>query len=193
MSNTRQPGYYWVKCRAGYWTIGEWTNNDYWYYCGEEGCTDDEDMLQINETRILSPDEIDPIMAQRIKAGYFKTTIPETPRISNIEPVRPPQTVEEAQEMLGYSPIENHLNDADTYLKPPQVSYQGLYGTLSITLFEIKEPLIFSIPGQLSSLEAKGLYNKLCDDMKARKPYIKEEMEMTIVKVDLQYGPPDNR
>ena len=58
MSNTtRESGYYWVKC------FGEWVAADYscgnkkWWLPGTEQAFTDADFIEINETRLPSPDE----------------------------------------------------------------------------------------------------------------------------------------
>lgn len=65
MSNTRQPGYYWVKQEENSpWAPLEW-DNDVWSVInefGEQSAADDSEMFKINETRIPSPDEVKPCL-----------------------------------------------------------------------------------------------------------------------------------
>ena len=57
MSNTRQLGYYWckIKGQGNVWDAIAWTGNQ-WVVCGAKDCTD-EQMIEINENRITTPDE----------------------------------------------------------------------------------------------------------------------------------------
>jgi hypothetical protein len=55
MSNTRQPGHYWVK-RDGKWMVAEWRHSTWRRGLGS--------FVEINETRIPSPDEQKEIIAK---------------------------------------------------------------------------------------------------------------------------------
>lgn len=56
MSNTkRENGYYWVKINAG-WRIFHWSG-DCWYHIGGLATFQDDELQEINEQRLLSPDE----------------------------------------------------------------------------------------------------------------------------------------
>jgi hypothetical protein len=65
----RKEGYYWVRLDDpffNHWHIALWHDNDGGYEDGDwcwhtpyiEGKSDDSDFLEINETRIPTPDEI---------------------------------------------------------------------------------------------------------------------------------------
>lgn len=51
----RVNGYYWVKQKLGTWEIGEWVK-DKWVLLGRYHFYDSA-FTEINETRILSPEE----------------------------------------------------------------------------------------------------------------------------------------
>jgi hypothetical protein len=53
----RENGYYWVKFE--YWVIAYYDNNRINEFgCGWDDYLDDGDFVEINETRILNPDEL---------------------------------------------------------------------------------------------------------------------------------------
>lgn len=56
---TRKSGYYWVKY-CGEFVVAEYLNDSdkSWYMAGVSLSFYDSDFDQINETRILSPDEV---------------------------------------------------------------------------------------------------------------------------------------
>lgn len=61
----REIGYYWVKDEENVWVVSEyeWNYNQtemYWYFGESEDGVKDEFLLEINETRILNPDEVNP-------------------------------------------------------------------------------------------------------------------------------------
>lgn len=86
MSNTRQEGYYWVKVRAEderptNWTAIRWSANGYWVYHGNPiQYPENKWLIEINETRIPSPDEVvdDAIMAHAKTGTAFRLTVVDT-------------------------------------------------------------------------------------------------------------------
>ncbi len=52
----RQNGYYWVR-HFMEWMVAQW-KGEYWHIPFEEDCKDDIYFNEINETRIVSPDEL---------------------------------------------------------------------------------------------------------------------------------------
>lgn len=56
--NKREHGYYWVKINVG-WRVLEWNERlQCWYHIGGLATFQDDDMIEINENRLLAPDEI---------------------------------------------------------------------------------------------------------------------------------------
>lgn len=51
----RENGYYWVKINVG-WRIFHWSD-DCWYHIGGLATFQDDELQQINEQRLLNPDE----------------------------------------------------------------------------------------------------------------------------------------
>lgn len=52
----REPGYYWVRKASG-WAIAKYTKFDDWDLPGLNKSFDDKDFDEINETRLIAPDE----------------------------------------------------------------------------------------------------------------------------------------
>lgn len=57
----REPGFYWVKIDRLSWEVAKWEvswrGHEQWAVCGGELYRDDDDFDEINENRILPPDE----------------------------------------------------------------------------------------------------------------------------------------
>lgn len=56
-AQAREHGYYWVKINVG-WRVLEWhARLQCWYHIGGLATFQDDDMQEINENRLLAPDE----------------------------------------------------------------------------------------------------------------------------------------
>ena len=53
----RENGYYWVKYGDSEWEVADFQNGKWFYLYGGYDSYDESDFTEINELRILSPDE----------------------------------------------------------------------------------------------------------------------------------------